>query len=199
MRLGLLLVLGLALAGCGLRTGGRRLPDGGFIGTAEGCNRLHGDGNLVLDPAEAPFVNVNALVFDSDGFLYVANRSASASYISVFGPSPNNDFQKVIGRGALRDLLDIVRVPEDGSFWALQGNGAAMSGHEPEVMHLGSDGAVLSRFPVSVDEPGGITRGPDGTLYVSFSRIGRFDEAGTLMGTFGAKPPYVPYYQGMAF
>jgi len=187
MQRGVFFVLALVVAGCGLRRPG---------GAADGCNAAFDEGHRVIEGPVA-FSSINALAFDGDGYLYVANRTSGGSYLLVFGPSPKNEYVRAVGRGALRDLVDFVRVPEDGSFWALQDRGGPSL--DPEVVHLDAEGAVLSRFPVTTDNVGGIARAADGSLYVSYYRVAKLDPTGTLLDTFGSKPNGQPFYQGLAF
>ncbi len=196
MRFVVLLVLAVAACACGLKSPGRRLPDGGYIGTSEGCNRSYQDGNLVIESTAAPFSTINAVRFDADGNLYVLNRTSSDSYISVFGPSPNNDYSRAIGRGLLRDGIDFTLAP-DGTYWVLEDRSGATI--DPAVVHLSAEGVQLSKFNVETDEVGGLALGSDGMLYVASYRIGRYDADGMPHGVFGSKDPAPPRYQGLQF
>lgn len=196
MRTGSLFVLALLAAGCGLRSGGRRLPDGGTAGTAMGCNLVVTDGNRVLDAPGAAFANINALSFDAEGKLYVLNRTSSASWVTVFGPAPEHDFLETVGRDVLHDAVDFAR-EADGSFWVLQDATSATT--NPEVVRLSSSGVRLSGFEITVSEVGGLALAADGTLFVSVGRLARFSRDGMVLKVFGDKQPYIPHYQGLAF
>ena len=178
MRTGAFLVLAVLTAGCGLRSGGRRLPDGGTLGTATGCNQAAADGNRVLDAPGAAFANINALSFDGEGKLYVLNRTSSASWVTVFGPSPDHDFLETVGRDVLHDGVDFAR-DADGSYWVLQEAESAAT--NPAVVHLSSAGVRLSGFEITSSDVGGLALGPDGTLFVSVGRLARFARDGMVM------------------
>jgi hypothetical protein len=193
-----LALLLVTLAACGgLRSVARRLSDGGILGTAEGCNRTAGDGNRVLEAAEAPFAGVSALAFDPDRNLYVLNGTSTASWISVFGPAPNNDFVRSFGRGVISGAIDFARA-RDGTFWVV---GEQLDGgtNSAVVSHLTSSGAELERFFIEADEPAGIAVATDGRLYVAAGQIVELAADGGVGTRFGSKDPYFPYYQGLTF
>jgi hypothetical protein len=189
----------VVFASCGgLRSSARRLPDGGIIGTAEGCNRAVGDGNRVLEAAEAPFANLAALAFDPQRNLYALNRTSSTSWISVFGPAPNNDYLRTLGRGTISGAVDFARAG-DGTFWVLGQQSPATGTPSATVSHLGSDGALLERFSIDTDEASGIALASNGKLFVSAGPLAELAPDGGIATVFGGKDPYAPYYQGLAF
>lgn len=171
--------------------------DAGLIADSGGqqaadCKRtVTDDFSVPAPPLPEAFSGVRALGFDRTGRLFVLNIAGPAPYTSwvlVFGPAPRHDFVRVIGRGSLGRVQDMV-VESDGRLHVLEYDSGG-GGGPPGIVVFSAVGVFERRWAPSM-QPNAFSLGRDGTgrLYVGGYVVTRYASDGTFTDAIGVEGP----------
>ncbi|MBX7115143.1 MAG: NHL repeat-containing protein [Myxococcaceae bacterium] len=158
--------------------GGSGADDAGMFSLKVACT-VPGASEVQLNDPQKRITEAVALLFDTQGDLYVLDRYASPKKgrVLVFSVGPNRAWEKTMGEGVLGNVQDMT-LDSHGRLHVLER--IVLPVDESRVTIFNADGTVVATWKGRFDSANGLASDGQGHLYLSNNNVDVFTDDGVF-------------------